>query len=160
MLRKTLHCRACGWRTIAGPDELVARLRLVGQLRREKEPDDQIIDALLAEAAPRMTCSGCRNIGLRVAEADEEMDQAPGDPGDWQAAVLCEACRQPIDPERLEVLPTTRRCTACQHQADTGTAADEQVEFCPKCGAVVELRVSRGTGITRYKRFCTAGCRL
>ena len=34
--------------------------------------------------------------------------------------------------------------------------------FCPRCGSLVEIRVSRGSGITRYRRFCTGDppCRL
>ena len=132
----------------------MARLRLVGQLRRDKNPDDAIVLALLSESAPRMTCPGCKAIGLAVSDVDELDDD-----GDWQAAVLCEICRQPIDPERLEVLPEARRCTDCQHKSETGTLPDDDPEFCPRCGALVELRVSRG-GITRYKRFCTGGCRI
>ncbi len=154
MLRKTLTCRHCGFRTLAGHDDLVARLRLVGQLRRDKEPSDSIVEALLAEYTPLMTCPGCKGIGLSAKDADEE------DEDDWQAAVLCEICRQAIDLERLEVLPDTHRCTDCQHKSETGTLPDDDPEFCPRCGALVELRVSRGSSITRYKRFCTGGCRL
>ena len=68
---------------------------------------------------------------------------------------------EPIPPERLEILPGTRRCVKCQNAAELGDARDEP-EFCPKCGSLVELRVSRGAGITRYKRVCTGvpPCRL
>jgi Zn finger protein HypA/HybF involved in hydrogenase expression len=156
MLRKLLHCRQCKFRTVAGKDDLVTRLRLVGQLRRDKEPDDAIVEALIAEYAALMTCPGCKSIGLVPEDADDEWD----DDDDWQAAVQCEICRQPIDPERLEVLPDTRRCTECQSKSETGTLPDDDPEFCPRCGALVELRVSRGSGITRYRRFCTGGCRL
>ncbi|WP_425398701.1 TraR/DksA C4-type zinc finger protein [Aeoliella sp.] len=156
MLRKVLQCRRCGFRTVCGTDDLVARLRLLGQLRRDKDPDEAIVEALLAEYAPLMTCPGCKEVGLAAADADDEWDD---DAGDWQAAVLCEVCRQPIDPERLEYLPETKRCTECQHKSETGTLPDGDPEFCPRCGSLVELRVSRGTGITRYKRFCTGGCR-
>ncbi len=154
VLNRLLTCGKCGYRTIAGRDELVARLQLVGQLRRDKNPDDAIVLALLSECSPLMTCPGCKTIGLAVSDVD-----ALDDDGDWQTAVLCEVCRQPIDPERMEVLPDTRRCTECQHKGETGTLHDD-LEFCPRCGALVELRVSRGGGITRYKRFCTGGCRL
>ncbi|MCO6048071.1 TraR/DksA C4-type zinc finger protein [Aeoliella sp. ICT_H6.2] len=155
MLRKVLECRRCGYRTVCGRDDLVARLRIVGQLRRDKDPDESIVEALLAEYTPLMTCPGCKEVGLKANDADDEWD----DDGDWQAAVLCEICRQPIDPERLEFLPETKRCTECQHKSETGTLPDEDPEFCSRCGALVELRVSRGSGITRYKRFCTGGCR-
>ncbi len=158
MLRKILTCRHCSWRTVGGRDDLVARLRLLGWLRRDKEPDDAMVEALIVESAPRMTCPGCRGIGLAVREAEDEEDDFDA----WQAATLCEVCRQPIDPERLEFLPEAKRCAACQHLAETDALPDDDLEFCPKCGALVELRVSRGSGITRYKRFCTGDppCRL
>ena len=156
MLRKVLRCRSCGFRTVCGKDDLAARLRLVGQLRRDKEPDEAIVAALLDEYAPLMTCPGCKAIGLVAEDADDEWS----DEDDWQAAVLCEVCRKPIDPERLEALPETQRCTECQSKSESGALEDEDPEFCPRCGSLVELRVSRGTGITRYKRFCTGGCRI
>lgn len=154
MLPRELTCPACGWRTVCGLADAVARLRLVGQLRREKEPDEATVEVLLAEAAPQMTCPTCKSRGLVVSTVETQDD-------DWQAAVLCEICRQPIPPERLEYLPETRRCVACQNSAEAGQLADEP-EFCPKCGSLVELRVSRGAGITRYKRFCTGSpsCRI
>lgn len=157
MLSRTLTCSDCGWRTVCGPADIAARLRLVGLLRRDGDPDDEILAALLPEAATRMTCPGCKRIGLVARETDaaEEED-------DWQAAVLCESCRQPIDPERLEVFPNSKRCVPCQSRSEAGIPDPEEPEFCPRCGSLVELRVSRGGGLTRYKRFCTGqpSCRL
>lgn len=155
MFSKALHCPDCHWRTVLGLADATARLRLVGLLRREKAPDEAVVAELLPGAAERMTCPTCKRIGLLVQEADDE------DEDDWQAAVLCEVCRQPIPPERLEVAPDATRCVACQAKAETG-ALPEEPDFCPKCGALVELRVSRGGGLTRYKRFCTGDppCRL
>src|SRR5690606_31524452 len=159
MLRKVLTCRECGWRTVSGRDDLVARLRLVGQLRREKEPDDAIVEALIVDSARHMTCPMCKHVGLIAKEADAEEDD---DAGDWQEAVLCEICRKAIDPERLEFLPETRRCAECQHLAETDALPDDDVEYCPRCGSLVELRVSHAGGLTRYKRLCTGDppCRL
>ncbi|MEM8866226.1 MAG: TraR/DksA C4-type zinc finger protein [Planctomycetota bacterium] len=168
MLARTLHCAECGWRTVAGAADLAARLRLVGQLRRDKDPSDELIAELLPSAAKRMTCPLCKSIGLRVGdptagdEFDDEFSDAAESPGDWQAAVLCEVCREPIDPERLEFVPDAKRCVACQGKAEAGALEEDEPEFCPKCGSLVELRVSRGSGLTRYKRFCTGipPCRL
>lgn len=154
MLSKLLTCPACGWRTLAGSADLATRLRLLGQLRREAEPADGLIEALLPEAAPRMTCPGCKAIGLRVADAAEEDD----DRDDWQAAILCERCRQPIPPERLEALPESRRCVGCQGLSEAGADDADEPEFCPRCGSLMELRVSGRGGLTRYRLFCTGGC--
>jgi hypothetical protein len=151
-----LTCRSCGWRTICGREDATARLRLLGLLRREPDPDDELVKALFVEAAPRMTCPICKDRALSAAQA--EIDE----PDDWQAAVLCEVCRSPIPPERLEAIPGAKRCAACQSTAETGQLEQGEPEFCPHCGALVEVRVSRGGGITRYKRFCTGDppCRL
>lgn len=157
MLSRVLACPDCSWRTVCGPAEVASRLRLVGLLRRDAEPDDDIMAALLPDAAARMTCPACKRIGLAVSDHDDA-----GDQDDWQAAVLCDRCRKPIDPERLEVFPDTKRCVACQAKAESGEPEPDEPDFCPKCGALVELRVSRGGGLTRYKRFCTGSppCRL
>ena len=156
MFSYELHCRRCGWRTVCGPADAAARLRIIGLLRREPDPDEELVAALLVEAAPRMTCPICKEKSLAASPTDV------GEGDDWQAAALCEVCRAPIPPERLEASPGTRRCTACQGKAETGQLVDEEPEYCPHCGALVELRVSRGSGITRYKRFCTGEprCRL
>jgi hypothetical protein len=151
-----ITCTNCGWRTVSGRDDAIARLRIIGMLRRETDPEEDVVGALLVEAAPRMTCPLCKEKKLTAQPAaDEDIDD------DWQAAVLCEVCREPIDPERLEALPGTKRCTACQGKAETGQLADEP-DYCPNCGALIEVRVSRGSGITRYKRVCTGEppCRL
>jgi RNA polymerase-binding transcription factor DksA len=103
-----------------------------------------------------MTCPVCKQ--KRLSAAPAEGDEA----GDWQTAVLCEVCRSPIPPERLEAIPGTKRCAACQLKAETGRLGETEPDYCPSCGALVEIRVSRGTAITRYKRVCMGNppCRL
>jgi Zn finger protein HypA/HybF involved in hydrogenase expression len=153
-----LTCRECGWRTVSGRDDAVARLRIVGQLRREKEPDEALVEALFIEAAPQMTCPICKDKSL-AARPSQDVEE---EPGDWQTAVLCEICREPIAPERLEAIPGTKRCATCARKAESGQLDEIEPDFCPNCGALVEVRVSRGSGITRYKRVCTGlpPCRL
>jgi hypothetical protein len=137
-------------------DDAAARLRLIGQLRREPDPPDDLLAALLVESAPRMTCPICKEKRLAAVPADVADDDG------WQAAVLCEVCRAPIPPERLEAIPDAKRCAACQGKAESGQRKEEEPEYCPQCGALMETRVSRGGGITRYKRFCTGDppCRI
>jgi hypothetical protein len=158
MFSSELTCSNCGWRTVCGREDAIARLKIVGLLRRDPDPDDDLIRALLTEAAPRMTCPLCKEQRLRAADHDASQDN---DDGDWQTAVLCEVCRKPIDPERVEALPGVKRCVGCQGLSETGTDTEEP-EYCPNCGSLVELRASRGAGITRYRRFCTGNpsCRL
>src|SRR5437870_3160135 len=106
MISYELICRQCGWRTVCGRDDAVARLRIVGQLRREREPEEDLVATLFVAAAPQMTCPICKQKSLFAQPSQDLSDQ----PGDWQAAVLCEICREPIAPERLEAIPGTKRC--------------------------------------------------
>src|SRR5689334_624465 len=131
MFAYELTCTHCGWRTISGLEDAVARLRLIGQLRRDKEPDEEMVAELFVDSAPRMTCPLCKERALRAQPASDD------DADEWQAAVLCEICREPIDPERLEAIPGTKRCAGCQGKAENGQLADEP-DFCPNCGALVE----------------------
>jgi hypothetical protein len=157
MFSSELICGNCGWRTVCGREDAVGRLRLVGLLRRDPNPDEDVLRELFVESAPRMTCPLCKEKRLHAADHDSSID----DDADWQAAVLCEICREPIPPERVEALPGVKRCVACQNNTEAGIDFEEP-EFCPRCGAIVEVRVSRGSGITRYRRFCTGmpPCRL
>ena len=63
--------------------------------------------------------------------------------------------------ERLELLPDTTFCAACQRKAERGETTTE-TEYCPKCGAPMAVRLSRAAGLTRYVLVCTAQppCRL
>lgn len=156
MLSKQLHCPGCGYQTTLGADDIAVRLRLLGHLRRDADPDEGVLAELLASSAQNMTCPTCKSVGLGVSDT-----AAQDDADDWQAAVLCEVCSQPIPEERLEFAPDAKRCVDCQQKAELGTLPEEP-DFCPRCGSLVELRVSRGAGLTRYKRFCTGDppCRL
>ena len=144
-----LSCVACGWSKLSDLSDAASRLRRGGSLRRDGDPGAALVEALLVDAAPRMTCPGCKRIGLTVGQPLDESEE-----DDWLAAVLCERCRKPIDPERLDALPGVKRCAACQERAESGETDDEP-EFCPRCGSLMELRVRRGSGLTRYRLFCT-----
>ena len=156
MLSATLKCQRCGWRTCCGQKEIERRLRVLGLLRRAAHPPEELISELLAANLSQLKCDACGLVGLFLGP-DEETE--PRD--DWQQAVVCQICNRPIPPERLEVFPDATRCVDCQDASDRGLEAAEP-EFCPKCGALLELRVSRGSGVTRYKQFCTNNppCRL
>jgi RNA polymerase-binding transcription factor DksA len=155
MISIQLHCDHCQWWTLCGDPDLVRRLRKIGVLRRAESPPEDLVRELLNSHGAQLTCDRCQRAQLRF------VDGAPDDEGDWQQARLCEVCREPIAPERIEFLPSTTRCTVCQDASDRGVRQIEP-EFCPKCGALAELRVSSAGGITRYKLFCTnsPACRI
>ncbi len=157
MVSFELVCKACDYRTICGAEDCQLKLRLIGLLRRDKNPDEAFVAALFRESTARMTCPMCKSVGLHAEDYDGRADREE----DWQDAVLCEICRKPIPEERLEAIRNTKYCVGCQQKDEAGLL-EEEPDFCPKCGSLVTLRVSRGSGITRYKRFCTGSpaCRL
>lgn len=156
MLSVELTCRHCNWRTLCGDVEAARRLRALGLLRRAPDPPDDLVCELLKAHGQRLTCDNCRHPGLVI-----DFNPAAPDDDDWQTAVVCEVCRKPIPDERLQAVPGAKRCVACQDAEERGLAPTEP-DFCPKCGALLELRVARGGGLTRYKLACTGRppCRL
>jgi hypothetical protein len=156
MLSVQLECAACGWWTLCGEAEITRRLRTLGLFRRAAEPPTDLIREVLRTNGHRLACDRCQATGLAVRVGVEEADA-----GGWEQVVVCEICRQPIPTERLEFLPKTKRCATCQTAADRGATFVEP-DYCPKCGSIVELRVSRTGGVTRYKLWCTGSppCRL
>ena len=149
MLSKQIQCAECGWWTLCGSSELARRLRTLGLLKRAPDPPDELVGELLATYGPKLRCDRCQATNLQIADLTDD------DRGDWQQARTCEVCRTPIDPERLAVVADATRCAACQTSADRGQAPLE-VDYCPKCGAPMELRTAHSGGVTRYKLFCTA----
>ena len=156
MLSVELECRNCRWRTLCGEAEIAGRLRKLGLFRRATDPPEELLREVLATQGPRLTCDRCRQATL-----DVRLDAGDSDRGQWEQVVVCEVCREPIPPERLEIKPGATRCVKCQDAAERGQAFVEP-EYCPKCGSLLELRVSRAGGITRYKLWCTGQppCRL
>ncbi|QDS98567.1 TraR/DksA C4-type zinc finger protein [Adhaeretor mobilis] len=158
MFSAQLTCSECQWRTVCGEEQVAKRLRKLGLLRRAAEPPVEMLQELLISHGSQLKCDQCEAVGLAVSDpAVDEFDEA----GDWQQAILCEVCRKPISEERLEFMPKATRCVKCQSAEDRGEV-EEEFDYCPKCGSLMELRTSRGGGITRYKLFCTGSpsCRV
>jgi len=156
MLSVQLECRNCSWWTLCGEGEISRRLRKVGLFRRATDPPEELVREVLATQGSRLCCDRCNESGLVV-----RLDTEDAERGVWEQVVVCEICREPIPPERLEIKPNATRCVACQEATDRGRSFVEP-DYCPKCGSLLELRVSRGGGITRYKLWCTGNpsCRL
>ncbi|MGB6043595.1 MAG: TraR/DksA C4-type zinc finger protein [Pirellulales bacterium] len=143
-----LQCSQCGWSELCDQDRVAQWLLSVGMLRRDRQPEPEIMLELLRAALPRLVCPGCLNQGLTFAEPDS------GD--DWPAARLCQMCRKPIPVERLEALPNATLCAPCQ-QADERGDGPPEVDYCERCGAPLVMKLSTGSGIRRYAMVCT-GC--
>ena len=144
----SLSCLACGHATVCGAGEIVRWLTEHGMLRREKDPDWELLAELFTSSAPSFVCPECENQGLVATPAGDQEDEA------WGMARSCHDCGQPIDAERLEVFPDTRICRACKLSEEQGETSGE-IMYCPQCGAPMTLKTSRGPGITRYKYRCT-----
>ncbi len=143
-----LRCPQCSHVTQCGPEQLLLRLQQIGMLRRVKDPEWQLLCELAPSAAERLACPQCEHIGLLAGE-----DRADDD-DDWGIGRSCAACGKPIPPERVELYPDAKLCATCQQSQDAGAVHDDP-EYCPKCGALMTVRQTRGAGITRYVSVCS-----
>jgi len=146
-----LGCPSCQSADDCTISEMVGRLRKAGVLKASSDSPPEVIRELFLAAATRLRCDRCGAVGLVAQEPDDADNEA------WGQARACERCRAPIPAERIELIPDARLCVACQRQADAGSFDDDR-EFCPRCGAVMELAARRGPGVTRLERRCPA-CR-
>ena len=144
-----LYCRRCSATAPLGRSEKISWLRTAGKLRRQAQPDPELVEVLFEAELPRLKCPTCGVVALEVrSDDDDELD-----PEAWGEARRCVACGKPIHPERLEILPDTRQCSECAAAGKTGEA-DER-EFCPRCGGEMHLAPVPGAGLARYAPRCT-----
>ena len=140
-----LRCTHCSHIERCGSSQMLARLQAAGALRRTREPEQGLVLELFIATVDRFSCQQCGQTGLACHEASDE----PWD--EWQDVKPCDACRQPISPDRLEVFPQTKLCSACQGKDEVGGL--NEVEYCPRCGDAMKTRLeSRGT--SRYVMSC------
>ncbi|MEX2187677.1 MAG: TraR/DksA C4-type zinc finger protein [Pirellulales bacterium] len=151
MLGVRITCRSCGFVEDESVSEMVRRLRDAGTLKAKSEASPEVVRELFLAAAAQIPCPDCGAVNLTARPAEPLCDE------DWGQARACEACHKPIPPERLEFLPDARLCAACQQKDERGELADER-EFCPRCGAVMQLVSGSGRGVSRYSMRCPA-CR-
>ena len=140
-----LKCCACGKEEFIDLAGAVRRLSDLGMLRRQKEPDVDLVSELLSSAVPRMACRGCEATAFELSDAEAWDDMLP-------AAKACERCGGAISTERLEILPDAKLCIGCQTTEESGDSSEEQT-YCSKCGSVMQVREVR-RGISRYQLVC------
>ena len=144
-------CRSCGHRVVVGLSAMLAQLHSEGLLKRAKDPDADLVRELYTSRVAQLPCPTCHATRLTWQPLDDE------DGDDWGTGRLCEVCQRPIPRERLEVFPETLRCRDCQQSAERGEDSAAP-QYCPRCGSIMELRLQRGDGLTRYVMYCPA-CR-
>jgi len=140
-----LRCRHCSHVERAGFSQMLTRLQQVGVLRRCKDPDPQLVWELFVSTAPRFACGRCGQTGLLTGAAADD---------DWDEPKRCERCDASISRERLEVFPDAKLCATCQKKSEARAA--QEVEYCPRCGEIMKLRLVN-RGLTRYRLMCP-GC--
>lgn len=147
-----LRCPGCSWAEVCGREGVARWLRVAKKVRPGREPEWEIMVELLGGAAGQLACPRCGRTGLTVRPAPD--DSA------WADDPICSSCSRPIPRERLQAVPGTRVCAACQRAEESGGTVE--VEYCPRCGAPMRLRLSRSAGVSRYVMACTAEppCRI
>ena len=142
-----LSCPACGFASVCGPSAMIVWLRQAKMVRRDAEPEVDLLAELFRATAEKFVCPECGATGLTVQPVTEESEE------DWGMARRCGECGQAIPRERLEIFPAAKYCVSCQSRSDSG-GLSATPEYCPRCGNVLTLRQSRAPGITRYVMAC------
>jgi predicted RNA-binding Zn-ribbon protein involved in translation (DUF1610 family) len=142
-----LRCPACGWSAVCGPPQMIDWLARHRLIKSTSDIDIDVLAELFRTSAGRFVCPQCGQSGLVATPGESLEDEA------WGEARKCESCGAPIPPERLEVFPGARLCVACQNREERGELTGP-AEYCPRCGSIMELSQSRGSGITRYVMTC------
>lgn len=141
-----LRCPACGETVLCDHREMVRRLQAIKMLRRQGQPEPELVRELFRSAGEKLACDRCGKAGLIVEQPDP-------DDLDWGAPRCCQDCGQPIPAERIELFPDARRCAACEARGPQARSGDVP-EYCPKCGAVMTLRTKGQSELTRYQWWC------
>ncbi|MBX7165478.1 MAG: TraR/DksA C4-type zinc finger protein [Pirellulales bacterium] len=147
---QVLRCPQCEFSELVLASTAPTWLRKARMLRSNSRATPAELAELLPVAAGKLTCPGCGRRGLVVGRWDQSTS---GGDSDWPETPRCEGCGGAIEPERLELMPQTRMCTACQRKTERPGAAVEG-EYCPRCGSPMVLRAVRA-GITRMQLSCT-----
>jgi len=143
---RRLVCSSCQSSERLDSGVMVARLRALGMLRRDGSPSEAILEELFQSMLDKLACPQCGDTALTVQNVEWQ--------DDWGDTVRCEQCNQPIDKERLEVFPDTRRCPSCQRRSEQGVADDDPI-YCQHCGGLMSLRKRTGTNLAGYRLVCS-----
>jgi len=127
---------------------MVTWLRQVGRIREGKDVELEILYEVFRASASLFACPECGRTGLSAANAVEGV-------GNWPGTPTCLKCGRPIARERLEAVPQTRVCAACQQDAERGIQKEDKT-YCPRCGAPMEVRAIPQGNRTRYVLGCSA----
>lgn len=143
-----LRCAACGYRESIPFEALVEQIRRVGHLRKTAQPSRELVLELARTTPPPFACPRCG------AHSPARMPGETGEPEEqWELTRRCQSCRRDIDPDRLEIFPSTTLCTACQAKSESGDNAE--YGFCERCGGRLTMAGRSGSGLAGYQLKCS-----
>lgn len=148
-----VRCRECHDVVWCDAAEIESRLRAAGKIRAGRMAPGELLYELFRGVVDQLACPACGQKALIVsAQRDED---------GWPEPRRCDGCGRPIPAERLKALPDVWLCAPCQQAAEEGRDVGP-VEYCPRCGEPLTIKLSGGAGVTRYRRACTGNppCRL
>jgi RNA polymerase-binding transcription factor DksA len=125
---------------------MLRSLQAVGKLKRAKDPEQALIAELFHNSIEEIRCRQCNQYTYEATEADSFEN-------DSLAVKGCDRCNTPIDPDRLEIFPHTTHCMKCQQLLEANPAADEEPDYCPRCGGLMKLS-KRSRGVVKYVLSC------
>ena len=143
-----LRCRKCLWSQACGPAEMVKWLLAAGKIRPDRAMEPEILYEVFRAAADQFQCPKCAGLGMTVGSSTDDRTE-------WPGAAACVKCGRPIGKERLEAIPGTTSCAACQTDQEHGKKRSDK-DHCPRCGAPLEVRVVARGNQTRYVMTCSA----
>lgn len=138
------HCPSCNRDEATPRDVALQRLRDLGRLKRVERTETSLLLEIARLAAGEIYCPDCGAAGMELRTGAPQRDDFGGK--------RCEVCQKSIDPERLEVFPDSKLCTACQRGDERGLDSAEP-EYCPACGTPLQP-VKSTVGVTRYRMMC------
>ena len=137
------HCPSCSRAEVTPREDAILRLQSIGRLKRGAKVETDLLLEMARISAGELNCDACGAAGVELKEGVPDRDDF---------GRRCEACRQQIDPERLEIFPDSTLCTNCQQGDDRGI--DSAVpEYCSNCGTPL-VPVKSTAGVTRYRMSC------
>jgi|LakMenEpi03Aug12_release.lakeMendotaPanAssembly.Ray.scaffolds.fasta_scaffold01655_5 predicted RNA-binding Zn-ribbon protein involved in translation (DUF1610 family) len=160
------QCPKCGHhRWLAAADRLVW-LQQAGFLRRQKDPSSEIVAEMFRLKMPELPCPNCQQKGVKIVpkttveDDDSQWETNPTLQSNQVSTRYCDQCRNPIDPERLELFPTTVRCVDCQRRIEKGELQPDgsqatNADYCPRCGDFLQT-VRNRSSLGAYRVQCSS----
>lgn len=144
-LLAVVECTACGHRRDV--DAELAR-------RFDARVDVTDLDAVRAAICASLSRLRCASCDARRAKWVEYEADASGSES-RQPAVACEVCDVLIPPARLDAVPGTTRCVACESLTEGGVERKAAPCNCRRCGASMCWRVRRIEEPVQYFLGCS-----